>query len=207
MEHRWSQKKKKWGMGVLAAVIVFACFQHPVIAQEKDKKAKPSKRIEGTYVISRGDILEIVTWKEPDFSRPQVLVRTDGFISLPLINDVKAAGRTPMQLKKEIEKKLAAYVANPLVTVNVTIPDSQKFYVLGEVIRIGEYNLTKRLRVLQAFALAGGFTEWAEKDEIILLRQEGGKERIYRIDYKDLVKGENLEQNIELKANDTIIVP
>ena len=91
------------------------------------------------YKIGSGDILNIVTWKEPDFSREQVLVRIDGNISFPLVNDVPAAGRTPMQLKAEIEKGLKEFIENPVVTVTITRPESQKFYILGEVANTGEY--------------------------------------------------------------------
>lgn len=159
------------------------------------------------YLIGSGDILEIVTWKEEDFSREEVLVRLDGKITFPLLNDVQAAGLTTMDLKRVIEQGLKAYVSNPVVTVNVRQPLSKKFYVLGEVMRTGEYPLVKHLTVLQAFALAGGFTEWASKKEIILLRHEGGKDKIFRINYKNIAKGEDLSQNIKLKADDTIIVP
>ena len=159
------------------------------------------------YKIGSGDILEIATWKEPDFSREEVLVRIDGKISFPLLGDVQAAGQTPLQVKKDIELGLKDYVDNPIVTVTVKNPGSQKFYILGEVAKTGEYQLVKGLTVLQAFALAGGFTEWASKKEIILLRNEDGKEKIIRVNYKNIVKGKDFSQNIHIKANDTIIVP
>ena len=161
----------------------------------------------GTYVIGSGDILEIVTWKEPDFSRAEVLVRTDGYISFPLLNDVQTAGLTPTELKASIEKGLTAYVANPEVTVTVVTSNSKQFYILGEVVNTAEYPLTKRLTVLQAFALAGGFTEWASKKEIILVREENGEEKIYRVNYKDIVKGKDISQNVVIRPDDTIIVP
>ena len=160
-----------------------------------------------TYVIGCGDILEIFAWKEPDFTKKHVLVRIDGMITFPLIDDLRAAGLTPTQLKNDIETQLKNYIDTPTVTVTVAQPKSQKFYILGEISRTGEYNLLKRLSVLQAFALAGGFTEWAAKKEIILLRTEGGKEKIYRVNYKDIAKGTNFSQNILIKADDTIIVP
>jgi polysaccharide export outer membrane protein len=161
----------------------------------------------GSYKIGSGDVLEIVTWKEPDFSRPQVLVRTDGFISFPLLNDVRGAGLTPTELKKSIEAGLKNYVSNPEVTVTIVTSGSQRFYILGEVVNTGEYPLAKHLTVLQAFALAGGFTEWASKDEILLLRKENGKDVTIRVDYKEIADGKNLDQNVPVKADDTIIVP
>jgi polysaccharide export outer membrane protein len=135
------------------------------------------------------------------------MVRLDGYISFPLLDDFPAAGLSPMELKYNLEAGLKAYVSNPVVTVHVVNPTSQRFYVLGEVMRTGEYPLIKHLTVLQAFALAGGFTEWASKDEIILLRNEGGKDKIFRINYKDIARGKDFSQNLKLQADDTIIVP
>ena len=181
-----------------------------LLAAEKKSKAKQTwsaKASAQDYEIGAGDILEITTWKEPDFSREEVLVRLDGKLTFPLLNDVQAAGLTTLDLKGVIENGLKDYVSNPVVTVNVRQPLSKRFYVLGEVQRTGEYPLVKHLTVLQAFALAGGFTEWASKKEIILLRQEDGKEKIYRINYKDITKGKDLSQNLKLKTDDTIIVP
>jgi polysaccharide export outer membrane protein len=181
-----------------------------LLAAEKKSTAKQTwsaKASAQDYQIGAGDILEITTWKEPDFSREEVLVRLDGKLTFPLLNDVQAAGLTTLDLKNIIENGLKDYVANPVVTVNVRQPLSKRFYVLGEVRRTGEYPLVKHLTVLQAFALAGGFTEWASKDEIILLRRENGKDKIYRIDYKDITKGKDFSQNLKLKTDDTIIVP
>lgn len=161
----------------------------------------------GSYQIGSGDILEIVTWKEPDLSRESIMVRTDGYISFPLLGDVRAAGLTPTDLKRGIEAGLKSYVSNPEVTVTVVTSGSQRFYILGEVVNTGEYPLVKHLTVLQAFALAGGFTQWASKDEIILLRKENGKDVTIRVDYKSIADGENLSQNVKIKADDTIIVP
>ena len=180
------------------------------LAAEKKSKAQQTwsaKASSQDYEIGAGDILEITTWKEPDFTREEILVRLDGKITFPLLNDVQAAGLATLDLKRVIESGLKDYVSNPVVTVNVRQPLSKRFYVLGEVRRTGEYPLVKHLTVLQAFALAGGFTEWASKKEIILLRQENGKEKIYRINYKEITKGEDLSQNIKLKTDDTIIVP
>ena len=175
-------------------------------ATETSKGWSPWVSID-SYKIGSSDILEIITWKEPDFTRGEVLVRIDGKISFPLLGDIQASGRTPLQVKNEIETGLKDYIDNPIVTVTVKDPGSQKFYVLGEVENTGEYVLMKKLTVLQAFALAGGFTKWASKKEIILLRHEDGKEKIIRVNYKEIVKGKDFSQNIHIKVNDTIIVP
>jgi polysaccharide export outer membrane protein len=164
---------------------------------------------DSSYKIVPGDVLDITTWKEPDFSVEEVLVRSDGMVTFPLLNDIQAAGRTTIELKEDIENRLKEYVGNPVVTVSLRTPivEVEKFYILGEVVNTGEYELAKDLTVLQAFALAGGFTEWASKKEIIVLRKENGKEKEIIVNYKNIVKGKDLSQNIKIQANDTIIVP
>jgi polysaccharide export outer membrane protein len=160
-----------------------------------------------SYKIGKGDLLEIITWKEPDFSRDEITVRLDGKISFPLLDDLVAVGKTPTELKMDIQAGLKEFVADPNVTVTVKAAASKRFYILGEVARTGEYPLTKNLTVLQAFALAGGFTEWASKKEIILFRRNRGEETVIRIDYKDILKGKDFSQNVEIQADDTIVVP
>jgi polysaccharide biosynthesis/export protein len=186
------------------AFFLIIVFMFTVTSHSAAQDASPN---EPQYRIGNGDILEIVTWKEPDFSREEILVRLDGKISFPLLDDLQAAGRTPSELKKSIEAKLKDYVSAPNVTVTVRSPASQRFYILGEVVRTGEYPLVKDLTVLQAFALAGGFTEWASKKEIILFRQEGGKEKVIQINYRDILRDKSFTQNVKIKADDTIIVP
>jgi polysaccharide export outer membrane protein len=183
---------------IFMALLFFLFFIVPSSAQTT---------IGGSYLIGAGDVLEIVTWKEPDLSRDEILVRIDGYISFPLINDIPAAGLTTVQLTQNIQNGLKDYITSPVVTVTVVTPASKRFYILGEIQRTGEYTLMKSLTVLQAFAIAGGFTEWAAKDEIILMRQENGQEKIYRVDYKKIVKGKDINQNILIKPNDTIVVP
>jgi polysaccharide biosynthesis/export protein len=201
-------KKRTFLFGLfLIALLVY--ILPAAFAQEKKDVVKTVAPLKSgqEYKIGSGDIIQIMTWKEPDFSMEEILVRIDGKITFPLLGDIQASGHTPADLKKEIEARLKEYVGSPVVTVIIKTPDSQKFYILGEVNRTGEYNLIKSLRVLQAFAIAGGFTEWASKKEIILLRYESEKEKIYRINYKNIIKGKDLSQNIKIKADDTIIVP
>ncbi len=181
------------------------------LANSEDKESTPEEKMAAEvdnnyYKIGKGDMLEIITWKEEDFTR-DVFVRIDGKITFPLLDDIHAAGRTTMEVKKEIETKLKEFIEDPIVTVILKGPMSQKFYILGEVVNTGEYQLIKKLTILQAFALAGGFTEWASKNEIILLRNENGKEKIIRVNYKNIIKGKDLSQNVNIKVNDTIIVP
>lgn len=186
---------------LLLAMLAIVC---PLNATEK--KNNPVVANSDTYRIGAGDTLEVVTWKEPDFTA-NAPVRNDGMITFVLLGDLQAAGKTPAQLKQDIEKGLQEYVGDPIVTVFVREMASQRFYILGEVINTGPYPLLTQLTVLQAFALAGGFTEWASKSEILLLRNIDGKQKVFRINYKDIVKGKDITQNIEVLANDTIIVP
>jgi polysaccharide biosynthesis/export protein len=191
---------------LLFFMLSFGCLaQYP--KGNKGNLASSVDNNSNTYIIDGGDILEIITWKEPELSKEEVLVRTDGKISFPFLDDLQAAGLTPIELKQKIEDGLKKYVEFPYVTVQVKKPDSKRIYILGEVLKTGEYPLEKRLTVLQAFALAGGFTEWASKKEIILLRYEDGKEKIYRVDYRKIIDGKDLSNNLVLRPHDTIIVP
>ncbi|MCL6480339.1 MAG: polysaccharide export protein [Firmicutes bacterium] len=158
------------------------------------------------YRIGAQDVLTISVWKEPEITRT-VPVRPDGKISLPLLDDVQAAGLTPMELAANITSGLKKFIADPQVTVIVTEINSRHFYVLGEVVRPGAYPLLPGMTVLQALSGAGGFSQWANLNEIYVLRDEGGKQVRYPFKYKDVLKGKRTEQNIELKPGDTIVVP
>ncbi len=194
-------------LSVVSLVMCSITFSLPAVGADESGSVKRGAQPQQPYYIGSGDILEISTYQEPAFTREEVMVRQDGKITFPLLSDIQADGLTPVALAKKIETELKKYIENPNVTVYVRDPKSKKFYVLGEVKTTGEYPLTKRLTVLQAFAIAGGFTEWASKKEIILLRHEGGEEKIFRINYKNIVGGKDLSQNLQLKEDDTIIVP
>jgi len=158
------------------------------------------------YKIGVGDILKITAWKEPDLTIESARVRSDGKITFPLLDDIQAEGLSTMALKKAVEKKLNVYVEAPNVTVTLVNPLSRKFYILGEILKTGEYPLIKKLTVMQAFALAGGFTEWADKNKILLYRRGNNKEETIVIRYKDIIKGD-FSKDIQLQPDDTIIVP
>ena len=160
---------------------------------------------EEDYRIGKSDVLEVNVWKQEGLSRT-VNVRKDGKITLPLIHDVQAAGRTPMKLKDEIQQKMSRYIETPSVTVIVQSQNSQQFYVVGNIANTGAYPLTKDLTIVQGITLAGGFTEWADRDDILLLRRTEGEKKRIDVDYYEIVSGESKEQNIMLQADDTIIV-
>lgn len=157
------------------------------------------------YVIGADDTLKISVWKEPDLSET-LPVRPDGKISMPLLNDIPAAGLTPLQLKDSITEKLKKYIADPRVTVVVTAMNSRRVFVTGEVVHSGPLALLPHMTMLQALAQAG-FTQFANLKSIYLLRTENGKQVKLPFNYKDVVKGNHPEQNILLKPGDTLVVP
>lgn len=161
----------------------------------------------GDYIIGPQDVLAINVWKEPEISRA-VPVRPDGKISLPLVGDIVASGLTPMQLEKEISDDLKAYIANPEVVVIVQVVNSRKFNIVGEIARPGSYSLTKQMTVLDAIAQAGGPRDFAKVKKIYVLRQlESGEHLRILFNYKDIIRGRNFHQNVELQPGDTIVVP
>ncbi len=191
-------------------VLFWICLLCVPQLQAKEKKNSNSEPFtsppSSEYRIGTGDVLNISTWKEQDLSFENVVVRNDGKITFPLLDDIQARGRTTMELKYTIQKGLEAFLDAPMVTVTLMEPGSQKYYILGEVQETGEYPIMKKLTVVQAFALAKGFTEWASKDKIILFRRSGGKGSMVKIDYDDIVDGD-LSQDVYLQADDIIIVP
>jgi polysaccharide export outer membrane protein len=159
-----------------------------------------------TYVIQPGDVLDVQVWKETEISK-QVPVRPDGKISLPLINDVQAAGLTADQLTSDLTDKLKKFISDPQVSVIVAQVNSQRIYVMGEVLRGGTYPLLPGMTVLQGLSDAGGFTPFASPKKIYVLRDEAGKQVKLPFDYNGVVKGKKPEENIPLMAGDTIVVP
>jgi polysaccharide export outer membrane protein len=154
------------------------------------------------YLIGPEDILFIRVWREPDFTLPAA-VRPDGKITMPLVGDVQAGDKTPMQLTKSITEMLGKYLNNPDVNVMVTDVRSKKYYIDGEVLKPGTYLLVTPTTVLEALSNCGGFRDFANSKKIRILR----KGNILHFNYKDVSKGKNLEQNILIESGDHIIVP
>jgi polysaccharide export outer membrane protein len=161
---------------------------------------------DSTYKIGPQDVLRIDVWKEPDISRV-VPVRPDGKITLPLINDVQAAGLTPVQLATSIAAGLKKFITSPQVTVGVTEINSKRIFVTGEVAHPGAFSLLPNMTVLQALSYAGGFTQFAREKKIYILRMEDGRQVKYPFNYKEAVSGKHSEQNIVLQGGDQIVVP
>lgn len=158
------------------------------------------------YVIGPEDVLTVQFWRDKDMSA-EVAVRPDGIITLPLLNEVRAAGLTPEQLREELRKAAAKYVEDPNVTVTVKAINSRRVFITGNVGKVGAYPLATQTTVLQLITMAGGLLEFAKAKEIVILRTEGAGQQVFKFNYNDVKKGKNLKQNIELKPGDTVIVP
>jgi polysaccharide biosynthesis/export protein len=199
--------------GLLAAAVLCGWLpaQTAVTSKPAPDSVKPATTQavahDDSYVIGPSDILAINVWKEPDISR-SVPVRSDGKISLPLVGELQAGGQTPKQLEQDITKKLASYISEPEVTVMVQETKSQRVNILGQVARPGAYQLTSSMTVLDAIATAGGFKDFAKQKNIYILRQKAdGTQVRLPFNYKDVIKGKNVEQNIKLEARDTVVIP
>jgi len=160
-----------------------------------------------SYKIGPQDVLRIDVWKEPEVSRAGLPVRPDGKVSLPLLNDVQAAGLSPLELSNVISEGLKKFMNNPQVTVTVLDINSKRVYVTGEVRRPGAFAMLPHMTVLQALTNSGGFTQFARIKGIYVLLNEGGKQVKYPFNYKDVIKGNHPEQNIEMQPGDLIVVP
>lgn len=179
-----------------------------LVASDREIHSSPATSgVKPDYLIGNSDVLTINVWKEPEVSRT-VPVRSDGRISLPLIGQLQASGKTPAELENDISKGLHDYIAHPEVTVIVQEQKSQRFNILGQVQRPGSYLLNNPVTVVDAIAIAGGFRDFAKLKGIKVLRQQpDGKQASFAFNYKQAVNGTNPAQNIQLEPGDTIYVP
>jgi polysaccharide export outer membrane protein len=173
-------------------------------AKTADATAKPMG--EGEYKIGPQDVLRIDVWKEPDISRA-IPVRPDGKISLPLLNDIAAAGLTTTELAGSIREGLKKFINNPQVTVTLMEINSRRVYCTGEVLKPGALSLLPNMTALQALSSCGGFTQFAKIKSIYILRVEDGKQVQHPFNYKDVVKGKKPEDNVLLQPGDVLVVP
>ena len=158
------------------------------------------------YMVNPGDVLSVTVWKEEDLQR-QVLVRPDGSFSFPLAGEISALNKSVEQVRGELADRLTRYIPDPVVTVAVEQIQGNKVFVIGQVNRPGEFIATTVLDVTQALAMAGGFTPFAQKNEIKVMRRINGVSQAFTFDYGDIEKGKRLEQNVILRPGDTIVVP
>ena len=187
---------------------VLAAKQNKALTAESNLDSAPVKSAseDPNYSIGASDMLTIDVWKEPEITRT-VPVRSDGKISLPLLNDVQAAGLTPAQLSSAIAERLGKILVNPQVTVIVTQMNSQKIYILGQVTHTGVFPLEPNMTAVQALSNAGGFTAFANLKKIYVLRSEGGRKEILPVKYKEVLSGRKPDEEVLLKTGDTIVVP
>jgi polysaccharide export outer membrane protein len=194
-------KTRRYAINRLYGILAVAVVLTAGIAHAQETSGGGS----GEYIIGVEDMLSISIWREPDLATA-VRVRPDGKITFPLVGDIQAEGRTSRQLTADIADALKTFIKEPVVTVIVDEINSFKVYVLGEVNTQGELLLRRRTRFLEAIALAGGLTEYAEESNVILIRNEGGRDTRTKVDYRQVVKGTGSASNFYLKPGDTIIV-
>ncbi len=203
--------KKLFSVGIIGLLLCFTSIS--IVCSQADKEILLKKEAQAEvaadspdYVIGPEDILYIHVWKEDHLSRT-VPVRTDGKISIPLIDEIQAAGLTPLQLKGVLTQKLKEFVDNPNITVIVSEANSFKVYISGQVKSPGVYRLRSEISMLEFIPMAGGFTDWANQKKILVIRKENGREKRIIVNYKKIVKGKDPSSNILLKPGDSIIVP
>lgn len=187
------------GITLLFIILLGTLSLRPVAAQEVDEPREP-------YTINPGDLLEISVWKELDLQR-EVLVRPDGAFSFPLSGDIVAEGRTVEDVRRELTSRLATYIPDLVVTVTVAEINGNKIYVIGQVKTPGVFVVNPRVDVIQALSIAGGMTPFAQVNNIKIIRRHGGRQTVLEFRYSDILKGDNLEQNILLEVGDVVLVP
>jgi len=207
--------------GTLVCVISIAC-EWPVFAQSKTPPTQappatsaaappavvrpPNVAVPGNYVIGTDDLLGIVYWRDKEMTT-DARVRPDGRISLPLINEVMAAGLTPEELQKKITEESTKFMEDASITIVVREINSLRVFITGEVNKPGPYPITSATTVMQLISLAGGLREYANSKNIMIMRKEGDKQTSVKFNYKEVANGKNLKQNIDLKPGDTVVVP
>jgi len=171
----------------------------PSAAQDLDRPRAP-------YTINPGDLLEVSVWKEPDLQR-QVLVRPDGAFSFPLSGDILAEGRTVEDVRQDLTARLEVYIPDLVVTVTVAEINGNKIFVIGQVNTPGAFVVNPRVDVIQALSIAGGMTPFAQVNNIRIIRRRSGQQTVLNFRYSDILKGENLQQNVLLEVGDVVLVP
>ena len=204
--------KKIFSIGVITgcAVLILISIAYPQADKEILLKKEAQAEIPAdsdSYLIGSEDVLYIHVWGEDKTLSKQITVRMDGKISMPLVDDIQAAGLTPLQLKGKLTERLKDFVEAPNVTVIVMEANSFKVYFSGQVKTPGVLRLRTETSIAQAISMVGGFTDWASQSKIIIIRREDGKEKRFTVNYKKIISGKDLKSNIILKSGDTIIVP
>ncbi|MBN1905431.1 MAG: polysaccharide biosynthesis/export family protein [Deltaproteobacteria bacterium] len=196
-------KKLKKITGFISILLFFSC--NSLLAQDSATGSQP-KEAQAYYKIGVNDLLGIFVKDEAALTQDMV-VMPDGRIIFPMIGEIMAEGHSAIELKDSITEKLTEFIKNPVVTVMVRQSNSRRIYTIGNVGRPGPYPLESKMTVLQALSVAGGFTEWADRKFVMVVRRLDNKETMYRFNYQDFIAGKDLSQNILLEPGDTIVVP
>jgi len=196
------------GAGLVLSLVVMCSCTPPVshLTEAQAAAAAVANPDKNEYLLGPEDAIEVSVWKEPDLTK-QLVVRPDGKITYPLIGEVQAAGRTVNQLQAEILKRLEKYVTDAHVTVILLKAQNYKIYVTGKVNKPSDFTIGKPVNVMQAIAMAGGLTPFASPGSITIIRTINGKEEVFPFDYKEVARGEFLEQNRTLLPGDVVVVP
>ncbi len=190
---------------IIPALLALSLALIPARVRAQEPAAKPDSSPVNAYLVAPGDVLSLFVWKETDLTR-EVTVGVDGRISVPLVGDVEAEGKTTTELTADLRERLSRFLSAPSVTVGVKQSNNSSFYVVGRVIKPGEYPLRGRTTFLQALAVAGGFAEFAKTDRVLIVRRKDKTDAAVFVDYKKLAQGEDLTQNVVLRPSDTIVV-
>jgi polysaccharide export outer membrane protein len=188
--------KQAMTVGLVAAMVLVGCWASACLA---DGQSPPA------YVIGPGDVLDVAEWKNPELTK-MVVVLPDGKINFPLVGEMKASGKTVIQLAEEMSARLNRYVPEPNLSVVVHQVNSMMIYVIGKVNKPGRFMVNTNVNVLQALAIAGGLNSFAKRDQIKVFRDRGEKTAIFSFDYKAVAAGEDLGQNIALERGDVVVV-
>jgi polysaccharide export outer membrane protein len=197
----------KEGWSAEAVEQTLAVVRSTPAAPAEEKPLKTDRGVPEDYHIGAGDVLNISVWKEPDASVPSVVVRPDGKIAMPLLKELDVLGLTPADVERRITEKLSKVIIAADVTVIVTQVNSKKIYVIGAVKNEGPIPMKYRMTVLQALTEAGGLTDYAKRKKIYVLRAESGRQYRLPFNYEEVIRGERIEQNIWMQADDTLVVP
>ena len=195
--------RKVYSMGIKTVIVLLLSVSFSLSQERQEATDKPVDN--ANYMIGPEDVLYIHVWKEEAFTKT-VTVRSDGMITLPLIDEVQASGQTPLQLKDGLTEKFKAFIDDPTVTVTVTEANSFRVFVTGQVKNPGVYRLRSETTLLQIITLAGEFTREADTRKIVIIRKENGKDRRLEANYREIIDG-NLGSNIVLRLGDTVFVP
>ncbi|HTY51389.1 MAG TPA: polysaccharide biosynthesis/export family protein [Steroidobacteraceae bacterium] len=204
---------KRHSIPLIATVLAFAAAGAQAagsaaapVPYSQPQHAQTMQHVDAGYAVQAGDILTVTVWKEADLTG-DVLVRPDGALSLPLAGDIQAAGRTVDDIRQEITDRLKRYIPDPVVTVSAKAVLGNYIYVVGKVLKPGEFPIVRAVDVMQALALAGGMTPFAAQNDIVVLRRDNGVQRALHFRYSAVARGKNLGQNILLRSGDTVVVP